>query len=275
MSGGGSTTSTSTVQLSPEQKQLLGLVTPAFASYFPTGAGGKPTGGVNAQTYPGSTVAPQNPLETIGQQMTLGAAPAQAQSAASALSGNNWLTSGGVLDPTQNPGLQGAIAAAQRPITQNFAQTILPGIDAEAVNAGGYGGNRQGIAQGMASQAYMNQLGDTAASIINPAYQAGLDAMTKGQALAPSLGQYATAPGATVSGVGTTQRGFQQAQLTDTINRFYQQQFLPLMIAQQIAGTALGFPGGSTTTQSSGGSTSPVQTAAGGISALLGIIPFL
>ena len=47
MSGGGSQTSTTTQQLSPEQQQLLGLVTPAFASYFPTDSSGAGTGNLS------------------------------------------------------------------------------------------------------------------------------------------------------------------------------------------------------------------------------------
>lgn len=267
--GGGGSTSTSSVQLSPEQQQILGLVTPAFASYF-----GK-NGQVNASTYPGSGVVPPNALQSLGQQMTLETVPATTASANNALQGGNFLASGDVLDIMKNPGLQGAVNAATRPITENFQNTILPGIGGDAAAAGGYGGNRQGIAEGLASQGYMRQLGDTAANIINPAYQAGLDAMSKGLALTPTLDQNALLPGQTVAGVGAQQQAFQQAQLTDTINRFYQQQFLPLMIAQQIAGSALGFPGGSTTTQTSGGSTTPLQAGLGGASLLTSLIPLL
>jgi hypothetical protein len=127
----------------------------------------------------------------------------------------------------------------------------------------------------MASNAYMKSLADAAAGVINPAYQAGLDAMVKGQAITPSLAQNALLPGTTVAGVGAQNQAFQQANLTDTINRFYQEQFLPLMIAQQVAGTALGFPGGTTITTQQGGGTSPTQMALGGGSLLASLIPFM
>lgn len=278
MSGGGGSTSTTTQQLSPEQQKILGLVTPVFQSYFPTTGTGKNqvgTGEVNASVYPGSTVAPQNPLESVGQQMALGAIPGIAGTAQTALGGANFLSSGDVLDVMRNPALQGAVDAAVRPITENFANTVLPNVRSDAVMAGGYGGNRQGIAEGLAVGDYLRQVGDTSAGLVNQAYQSGLDAMTKGLALTPSLEQAALTPSTTVSGVGAQQRAFEQAQIDAQVQKFYQEQFLPLMIAQQIAGTALGFPGGTTVTTTGGGSTSPAQTALGGASFLTSMLPFL
>lgn len=280
MSGGGTSSSTTTQKLSPEQQAILGLVTPVFSSYFPTaptGPRGKEqgTGEVNASVYPGSSVVGPNPLETLGQQMTLNTVPAIGTAAANALGGGDFLASGDVLDVMRNPGLQGAINAAIRPISENFGQTVLPAIRDDATLAGGYGGNRQGIAEGLASQGYLRQVGDTASNLVNQAYQSGLDAMTKGLALTPSLQQAALGSGATVAGVGAEQRAFEQAQLTDQIQRFYQEQFLPLMIAQQVAGTALGFPGGTTVTTQQGGGTSPVQMGLGGASSILSMLPFL
>lgn len=270
MSGGGGQTSTTTQNLSPEQKQILGLVTPVLANYI------GPNGQVNASAFPGSTVAPTNPLQTLGGQITAGTAMGPvAQSAGTALGGTDFLTSGAVLDPSQNPGLQGAINAAIRPLNQNYLTSILPGIRDSAVTAGGYGSNRQGIAEGLAAQGLEQQTGDVTSNIINQAYQQGLDAMTKGLAVAPGIQQAALAPGVAVSGVGSQQQQLEQQQLSGNVNQYYTQQMLPLMIAQQIAGTAFGFPGGSATTTQSGSNTSPLQMGLGGASAIMGLLPFL
>lgn len=275
MSGGGGSTSTTTQQLSPEQQKILGLVSPVFASYFPADAQGHGTGQTTAQTYPGQTLAGQTPLEGLGQQMTLGALPGVQGNINSSQQGANFLASGDVLDIMKNPGLQGAIDAGIRPLTENFGQTILPQIRDEATMAGGYGGNRQGIAEGLASQAYLHQIGDTASNIINPAYQSGLDAMTKGLAVSPLIEQSALLPGQAASGVGAQQRAFEQASIDDMVKRFYSEQFLPLMIAQQVAGTALGFPGGTTISSQSGGETSPLQMGMGGASFLAALAPLM
>jgi hypothetical protein len=269
--GGGGTSSTTTQQLSPEQQRILGLVTPVFESYFPASAPGT----VAATTYPNQTLAGTDPFETLGQQLTLGATPGVAGVGRSAAQGTNFLASGDVLDVMRNPGLQGAINAATRPITESFGQTILPNIRDEAVLAGGYGDNRQGISEGMASQAYLRQIGDTASGLVNQAYQGGLDAMTRGIALAPGTQQGLLAPGAAVAGVGAQERAFEQAAIDDSVRRFYEEQFLPLMLAQQVAGTALGFPGGTTVTTSEGGGTSAAQGVMGGASMLMALLPLM
>lgn len=267
--GGGGSSSTTTQQLSPEQQKILGLVTPVFESYFPKNTPGQ----VSATTYPGQTLAGQDPKEALGQQMTLAGIPGLQGSVNSAMQGSNFLASGDVLDIMRNPGLQGAVQGAVRPITDAFQQQVLPGIRSESILAGGYGGNRQGIAEGLASQGYLRQVGDTSAALINQAYQGGLDAMTKGLVSAPLIQQSSLLPGATVAGVGAQNRAFEQAQIDDAVKNFYSSQFLPLMLAQQIAGTALGFPGGTTVTTSGGAETSPMQAALGGASFLTALAP--
>lgn len=94
--------------------------------------------------------------------------------------GLNFLTSGDVLNPSSNPHLQAAIEAATRPTIENFQQQILPGLASEAITAGGYGGSRQGIAEGLAAGAATRQIGDMAANMSNANYQAGLQAMLGG-----------------------------------------------------------------------------------------------
>lgn len=271
MPGGGSGSSTTSQSLTPEQQEILGLVTPVFASYFPPGAPGT----TSAQVYPERTLAQQNPLELLGSQMTLGQVPGAANVGGAAAQGTEFLASGDVLDVMRNPGLRGAIEGAIRPITESFGQTILPGIRDEAVTAGGYGGNRQGIAEGMASQAYLHQVGDTASGLVDKAYQSGLEAMTRGIALAPGTQQSLFAPGAAVAGVGAQERAFEQANIQDSVNRYYQEQFLPLMLAQQIAGTAMGMPGGSTTSSSGGGGVTASQGVAAGASIIAALLPLM
>lgn len=94
--------------------------------------------------------------------------------------GLGFLTSGDVLSPGSNPALQGAIEAASRPVVENFQRNVLPSITQEGIASGGYGGTRQGIAEGIAGQALNRQVGDIASTLSNQNYQSGLQAMLGG-----------------------------------------------------------------------------------------------
>lgn len=277
--GGGKSsgqTSTSTVQqLSPEQQKLFGLTFPVFNQYFDD------KGNVAAKPYQGQTLAGTNPLQSLGQSMALGNALGPVQGAVDAtLKGTNFLTSGDVLDPSKNPGLQGTLDAATRQITDNFSRSILPQIRDQSVISGGYGGNRQGIAEGLAASDATKQIGDTSATILNQAYQSGLDAMSKGLGFAPSNIQAAFTPSTAVSGIGDVQQARSQAELNDIISNYYTQSFFPLQLAEEVAQIALGMPGGSASkSQQQGGGSSTLSDVLSGVTGGAGlvssILPFL
>ena len=276
-SGGGGSSSTTTVQqLSPEQQKLFGLTFPVFDQYFDT------QGGTNAKPYEGQTLAATNPLQTLGQSMALGNALGPVSGAVDAtLKGTNFLTSGDVLNPASNPGLQGTLDAATRQITDNFSRNILPGIRDQSVISGGYGGNRQGIAEGIAASDATKQVGDTSATILNQAYQSGLDAMTKGLGFAPSNIQSAFAPAQAVSGIGDIQQSRSQSELNDIISNYYTKEFFPLQLAEEVAQIALGMPGGSASkanfSDTGGGSTfnNILSGLSGGAGIVGALLPFL
>lgn len=257
-SGGGNTTTTTKQKLSAQQKKLLDLAVPVAQGYI------NPDGTVNASTYPGSTVAPINPNQTLGQNLALGAAMGPVQQASnSAMGGLNFLTSGDVLDVNSNPYLAGAINAAVRPITENYNDVVLGNIRDNASLAGQYGYNRQGLQEAAASRDYLRQTGDTSQKLSFDAYNAGLDAMAKGLAFAPSVIQTGFAPASAVAGVGQQQQQLQQQQIDAQVAEFYKKQFLPLSIAEEIAGMASGIPGGSVASTTSGGGTSTLQSILG------------
>lgn len=101
--------------------------------------------------------------------------------------GLNFLTGGAVLDPSTNPWLKSATEAAIRPAVENFQNVILPSIAGDAISAGGFGGTRQQIAEGLAAQGLQRTIGDTASRIYSDAYGQGLGAM--GQALQTRVSQ--------------------------------------------------------------------------------------
>lgn len=109
---------------------------------------------------------------TLGSMMTSG--NAQTQPALDTLLNPN------ILNASSNPYLQSYMEAATRPLEQQYAEKIMPGIAGSAITAGGYGGSRQGIAEGLASRGLSQASGDTTAKIASEGYGQGLNAMLGG-----------------------------------------------------------------------------------------------
>lgn len=266
MPGGGGapketkSTTVSQQQLAPEQQQLLQGVIPIAQDFLKN----------PPQQYEGSGIAGFNPLQQQAQQAYLAAAAPgsgfgnfinQTQA------GHSFLM-GPALYPESNPALQAATEAAIRPITQNFTQSVLPNIRGGAVGSGTYGSSRQGIAEGLASQSYMQQVGDTSASLQNEAYKSGLDAFTKALYAAPQTAQLSLLPAQIQEAVGSQQQQLSQAQLSETIQKYINEQLIPFSAAQDVASLAFGIGGGSSTTtatgSAAGGSSSPFASGLGG-----------
>lgn len=271
MAGGGGNTSTVTQNtLAPEQSQILKAIMPTLKQYGDIAGSGAPP------IYQGQTVAPFTPAQIAGQNAVASAAQGPVgASTGQALQGLDFFTSGAAMDPTRNPGLSGAIQAAIDPLTREYTSSVLPAINKGAVDAGMFGEGRHGVAQGLASEAYLRQVGDTTANIVNPAYQAGLDATSRSLAFAPSLLQAGYGPGAALSAVGGQQQTQQQAEINAAIQKFAQENYLPLDLAQEIAGIAFGLPIGGSQTTSSGSSPSIGQQILGGVSTGIGLAGLL
>lgn len=139
------------------------------------GAAQQAAGGVMEQLNPSMAFSAGAAGQTAGQ-VQQGIQQGQAQTQP----GLNFLTSGQVLDPNNNQYLQQAVDAASRPAIRQFQNVILPGIASDAISAGGFGGTRQGIAEGLAAQGLQQQLGDISANMFSNAYGQGLSAMNQG-----------------------------------------------------------------------------------------------
>lgn len=85
-----------------------------------------------------------------------------------------------ILNADSNPALQSYIQAAVRPLSQQFSEVTMPGISQDAITAGGFGGSRQGIAEGLAAGRLAQATGDTTAKIASEGYGQGLQAMLGG-----------------------------------------------------------------------------------------------
>lgn len=258
MAGGSSQpTQQTTYQLSPEQRQLLNLAMPGvekFAASVP-------------QRYQGDTITPFNTNETAGQSNVLGQVGNIGDVATSAANANKFYTSGDIWNPASNPNLQRAIDATTRPLYQNLTQTVLPQIRSDAVNTGNFGSSRQGIAEGLATQATQQAAADAAGKVAQNEYDTNVNAQLKAEALAPTVQQALTAAGTVQSGVGDVQRAQEQAQLNQKIANFNYDQYAPFLQSQDIISLLQGLPGGSTTTTASVPQANTATQALGGAAA--------
>lgn len=88
----------------------------------------------------------------------------------------------GALDPTaalqqllsgqvNNPYLDDQISALGKDLSSNFLENVAPGLRSGAVAAGGYGGSRQGIVEGLGTQGVSDALALQAANLRGTAYE--------------------------------------------------------------------------------------------------------
>ena len=168
--GGDTTTSTSTsrIELSPEQKRIFNLAIPKVENTL-----------TNFQPYQNPSVVPRNETQTQADTMALDFANgALQQLLGKTTAGLNFgLTD--AINPATNPALQGVLDTSRNRINQNFTENTLPAINMAAIANGQYGGSRQGVAQGVAAKGVAQAQADAESTILNNAYNQGLDTLMK------------------------------------------------------------------------------------------------
>lgn len=257
--GGGSTTQTTTQELSQEQRDLLAPVIPIATNFLKN----------PPKQWSGSAIAGFNPLQELAQRMTLDASKqflpqlrrnnqqlqtglqqiGQGQQGLlragqgvlpNQIAAQNRLLSGEMLDPRRNPALARVTQAAIDPLVQNFQQNILPSIMGDAIGSGTFGGTRQGVASGIAGQQLTRSIGDVTADVQNNAYNAGLDAMTQMATAMPanqSFGQLQSGFGALTNGLALSPEilsaSLMPAQLTASVGE-QQQALTQARLSEQV-----------------------------------------
>jgi hypothetical protein len=253
-SGSTPQTQSTTYQLSPEQRQLLNLAMPGvtqFASSVP-------------QRYPGTAIAGFDPSQVAGQEGALGSAPVQTNlGRAGAGTTMDWLQPG-ALDIRNNPGLQGNIEAATRPITRALTESALPAIRDSAERSGNFGGSRQGIAEGLATGRAGEAIGDTTSKIVSDAYSQNLNAQMKALGLLPQTQGAQTTGDLTTSAVGDTRQALAQALLGEKVGGYNYDQLAPFLQSKEIMSLLSGLPGGTATSTASVPQKNPLTQALGG-----------
>lgn len=115
----------------------------------------------------------------------------------------SWLNA---LNPQINPYTTSMIQAAQNDLMQDFSRNTLPSLATTAQRAGGYGGGRHGVAEGIAAEGLTEAMGNVSAQMLNQAYQ---DALMQQQAAWQQAGpmlSYGFMPSGAQLDVGGMQR---------------------------------------------------------------------
>jgi hypothetical protein len=256
-------TQKNTVELSKEQKELFNIAKP-----FVTQAAKNPL-----EVYPGVTLAGFNPTEQAAQQNLLsqatGTIPQLAQAGADANA--FMLDPSKMLDVANNQYVKSSADAIMANLTQNLQRNILPQIGRQTeVNQGPYGAtSRQGIREGIAIGDTSARGGQELTKLYSDAYGQGLTAMGRAQALNPQTIASMLTSGQVQAGVGEQMRGMEQAGIDEAVNKFYLQQQLPMLKAQDILGLMGSLPGGAGVSTVTGAQpqTSKVGGALGGAAA--------
>jgi len=198
------------------------------------------------QYFPDSTVAGLNPNITGSWDMSTGYGVPYAQAAGGLGLGALGQAVRGA-NPLNNPFFGGTLDALIRPATQQLTQTVLPQIDSGAIDAGGFGGSRQGIAQGNAINSWQQNVLDTSQKFGSEAYGQGLESLGRAMAMAPGIQQMANVPASIMGQTGDAQRAYEQQMIQDQIDRWNYGQTQPMDMLNWYAGL-VGNPLGGTTT---------------------------
>jgi hypothetical protein len=179
-----------------------------------------------AGIYGNSGFAPgTNPLQLLGRQNALG----YAEGALPGMIGSaqdSWLRG---LNPGLDPYVGAMIESGQNDLAQDFARYILPRISDQAQATGGYGGSRQGVAQGIAAEGLMEAQGDLAANLLSNAYGQSLGQQRAAWAAAPSMAGLGYMPSQTQQDIGAMYRqdAMQPAQNAQGYSQFLNPYFNP------------------------------------------------
>ena len=208
------------------------------------------------QTYVSPSVAT---TEALAEQERLARAASplltQAQLGYTSALGQIGQTAGGSF-LNANPYQQAMMEAATRPLTQQFSQSVLPGISSLYSRSGRLGSGSMERALGTATEAYGRSLGDITANIAGTQYQQerGLQQQAQLQqaqlaGLAPQFYGQQFLPSQTLAQVGAQQEAISAQPLQEQLARYQFGQQLPYQQLQGYLSSVYGTPLGSYGTQ--------------------------
>jgi len=200
--------------------------------------------------YEGDRVADFTPNQRAGLDALAGFAgsPGAQQGIDAALAANLfWSDPATALDYRNIPGLADAESSIQNQVGTYLTETALPAIAEDALLAGGLGGSRQGVAQGIAvgktSEALANELARLRVNLSSQLLGTHEGALNR----VGNLLTAGTIPGQTLLEAGAIEQGQEQTELQGLIDEFQDRANAPYLGLDQLR-ASLGGAGGSTTT---------------------------
>ena len=159
-----------------------------------------------------------------------------------ALSAYQYGTGSSILDVANNPYVQGMAQGAAQDV---FAQLdpALAGIRQGAIQSGGYGGSRQGIAEGQALAGAADAATRAAADIYGQAYGQGLQAQQNTLGMTGDIMSAGFQPYTALAASGLDQQQREQALINDAMAKFQFEQALPYERLSQYTGALGGTSG--------------------------------
>lgn len=223
---------------------------------------------MNKESYSGDLYAKPNANQTSANSALLSLVQDPSFLAATKAANENVIktASGDYIDPSKNTALQGAIEATNRPIIQSFQESVIPGLNSAAIAGGAYGGARNGLALGRASQGLADTLADKDAQIVYQNYATERGYQNQAPQFLQILQNAFATPALTQGNVGSMEQGWAQNAINAAISKYNTEQMEPWAGLSEYA-SLIQNPGGTSTTQaanSSNGFTNALQGALGG-----------
>lgn len=160
------------------------------------------------------------------------------------------MLSGAYLDPNNNPGFQGALSAAVRPITQAFSNEVMPGIDSSFSSAGRYGSGMQGQAYSDANQDLARGIGDVSSNMAFNNYGMERGNMMSALGMAPGFAANDYKDISMLGLAGQGMEGYDQQQIDAEKARYDYNANKDMAWLQNYIGTLGGAPPPTTTSNS-------------------------
>ena len=254
-------------------------IDPGILPYITTGLERAKTlflGGQQPSMYPGQTyISPsQETLTALDEQQRI----AQQQSPTLQTAQNAYMQSYGGLANTAaggflqgNPYQQQMIAAATRPLMQQYSDQVLPGIASLYSKSGRYGSGAMQGALGQATEQYGRALGDVSANIVGTQYdqerarqQQAMMGLTNIAQAAPSIYGQQYLPSQQLAQVGAQREAIAMQPLQEAMSRYSFGQQLPYQQLSGYLSSVYGSPTASYGSTSQNMSTNPTVGAIGG-----------
>lgn len=165
-----------------------------------------------------SQVAGFDPFQVAGQNSAANFANGQANDSFTAA--NNALNQrlGGAGELVNSQVLQDAISAASRPVMENLNENLLTSNASEAVLNNGFGGSRQGIADGIAKRGANDKIGDISKELVLNAFNKGIDSQGRALNQAGNVANLGLFGSNILQGIGGDRQAQSQLQLDNPFN---------------------------------------------------------